>query len=196
MKQKTRYNIHLAERKGVSIRQGGIDDLGLLYAMYAETSSRDGFIIRPREYYLSLWKNFIDAGMAAPLIAEVVGKAVAAIIIFYFNKKSFYMYGMSRETHREKIPNYLLQWEAIKLSKLLGCLEYDLWGAPDVFDSSDRMWGVYKFKEGLGGRIIQTIGAYDYPTSQIAYTIIQEALPKIQSITRRIRGKQIRDELA
>ena len=57
---------------------------------------------------------------------------------------------MSRDVHREKMPSYLLQWEAIKLSKSLGCKIYDLWGAPDVFDPSDRMWGVYKFKEGLG----------------------------------------------
>lgn len=102
---------------------------------------------------------------------------------------------MSREIHREKMPNHLLQWEAIKLSKSLGCKKYDLWGAPDVFDSTDRMWGVYKFKDGFGGEIIQTMGAYDYPASKLTYTIIQQVLPKFQYITRRIRHKQIKDEL-
>jgi lipid II:glycine glycyltransferase (peptidoglycan interpeptide bridge formation enzyme) len=196
MKQKTRYNIRLAEKKGVVVRQGSINDFDSIYEMYAETSVRDGFIIRPKEYYFQLWDSFIQAGMAIPLIATVQGDPVGVLFLFYFNKKSYYLYGMSRDVHREKMPSYILQWEAIKLSKSLGCEIYDLWGAPDVFNPSDRMWGVYKFKEGLGGEVIQTLGAYDFPTSKIAYTIIQEALPKIQSLARKIRGRQIRDDLA
>ena len=196
MKQKTRYNIRLAEKKGVSVRRGSETDFDEIYEMYAATSARDGFIIRPKEYYFLLWKTFMNADMAVPLIAEVAGKSVSALFLFHFNKKSYYLYGMSRDLHREKMPSYLLQWEAIKLSKSLGCEIYDLWGAPDIFDPTDRMWGVYKFKEGLGGEIIQTLGAFDFPTSKLAYTIIQEALPKIQYLTRRIRRRQIRDELA
>jgi len=196
MKQKTRYNIRLAEKKGVSVRQGSDIDFDVIYDMYAATSARDGFIIRPKEYYFRLWKTFMNAGMAVPLIAEVAGEPVGALFLFHFNHKSYYLYGMSRDVHREKMPSYLLQWEAIKLSKSLGCEIYDLWGAPNVFDPSDRMWGVYKFKEGLGGEVIQTIGAFDFPTSKLAYTIIQVALPKIQFLTRKIRSRQIRDELA
>jgi lipid II:glycine glycyltransferase (peptidoglycan interpeptide bridge formation enzyme) len=196
MKQKTRYNIRLAEKKGVEVRQGTIDDFDVIYGMYAATSARDGFIIRPKEYYCYLWNTFMEAGMAIPLIAEIQGDPVGALFLFYFNRKSYYLYGMSRDVHRDKMPNYILQWEAIKLSKSLGCKIYDLWGAPDIFNPSDRMWGVYKFKEGLGGNVIQTLGAYDFPTSKLAYTIIQEALPKLQSLARRIRGRQIRDELA
>lgn len=195
MKQKTRYNIRLAERKGVKVRQGSRSDFDVIYEMYATTSARDGFIIRPKEYYCQLWETFMRANMAVPLIAEVQNEPVGALFLFYFNKKSYYLYGMSRDIHREKMPSYLLQWEAIRLSKSLGCMTYDLWGAPDVFDPSDRMWGVYKFKEGLGGGIIQTIGAFDYPTSKFAYTIIQEALPKFQFFARKIRGKQIKSEL-
>ena len=196
MKQKTRYNIRLAEKKDVKVRRGSSSDFNVIYEMYAATSARDGFIIRPKEYYFLLWKTFMEAGMAVPLIAEVAGEPVGALFLFYFNQKSYYLYGMSRDVHREKMPSYLLQWEAIKLSKALGCKIYDLWGAPDVFDPSDRMWGVYKFKEGLGGEVIQTIGAIDFPTSKLAYTIIQEALPKFQFLARKMRGRQIRDELA
>jgi peptidoglycan pentaglycine glycine transferase (the first glycine) len=196
MKQKTRYNIRLAEKKGVKVRQGSRNDFDLIYEMYSVTSVRDGFIIRPKEYYFLLWNTFMEAGKAVPLIAEVHDEPVGALFLFHFNQKSYYLYGMSRDVHREKMPSYLLQWEAIRLSKSLGCTIYDLWGAPDVFDCSDRMWGVYKFKEGLGGEVIQTIGAFDFPTSKLAYTIIQEALPKFQSLARNIRGRQIRDELA
>ena len=196
MKQKTRYNIRLAEKKGVKVRQGSSNDFDVIYEMYAATSARDGFIIRPKEYYCLLWNTFMEAGMAVPLIAEVQDEPVGALFLFHFNQKSYYLYGMSRDVHREKMPSYLLQWEAIRLSKSLGCTTYDLWGAPDVFDPSDRMWGVHKFKEGLGGEVIQTIGAFDFPTSKLAYTIIQEALPKFQFIARKIRGRQIKDELA
>jgi lipid II:glycine glycyltransferase (peptidoglycan interpeptide bridge formation enzyme) len=180
----------------VSVREAGLDELELVYEMYAETSNRDGFIIRPKEYYLDLWSSFISAGMATPLLAEVEGDVVAGLMLFHFGDRSWYIYGMSTNKHREKMPNYLLQWEAIRLSKARGCKVYDLWGAPDVFDESDRMWGVYRFKEGLGGKVVQTKGALDYPVSRIKYKIIQEILPGILAITRKIRRRQIQNELS
>ena len=195
MKQKTRYNIRVSERKEIEVREGNVADLDLLYAMYLETSIRDGFIIRPKEYYLDVWGKFIHSKMAVPLIATFQGEPVAALILFHFAGKSYYLYGMSTDNHREKMPNYLLQWKAILHSKQLGCEIYDLWGAPDVFDESDRMWGVYRFKEGLGGKVVQTLGAYDYPTSKFTYTIIQRLLPFGQKITRWLRNKQMREEL-
>ena len=89
MKQKTRYNIRLAERRGVCIREGGVDDLDELYQMYLETSIRDGFIIRPKEYYFDVWSEFIEAKMAVPLIAEVEGEMVADLLLFHFGNRSW-----------------------------------------------------------------------------------------------------------
>ena len=60
MKQKTRYNIRLASKKGVTVRQGTIEDLPMLYRMYAETSIRDGFVIRDQEYYSRVWSEFMN----------------------------------------------------------------------------------------------------------------------------------------
>lgn len=195
MKQKTRYNIHLAEKKGVSVRAAGLDDLDEIYRMYAETANRDGFIIRPKEYYLFVWESFMKSGMATPLLAEVEGIPVAGLFLFHFADRSWYVYGMSTSQHREKMPNYLLQWEAIRLSRTLGCRVYDLWGAPDTLSEADRMWGVYRFKEGLGARIIQTEGAFDFPLKRFEYKIIQEALPRILAVSRSIRRRQIQNEL-
>ncbi len=195
MKQKTRYNIRLAGRKGVTVRQGAASDIDLLYQMYLETSLRDGFIIRPHAYYQRIWSLFIQAGLATPLIAEVEGQPVAGLMLFHFGKRSWYLYGMSTDQHREKMPNYLLQWEAIRLSKALGCRIYDLWGAPDVFDESDDMWGVYRFKQGLGAQPVQRIGAYDLPIRKIAYTIFIELIPRIQIFLRRMRRMQQSQEL-
>lgn len=196
MKQKTRYNIRLAERKVVTVRQATPDDFPLLYALYAKTCIRDGFIIRPSEYYFNLWKLLHERGMAKVLIAEVEKTAVAGLILFYFAEKCWYFYGMSSDLHREKMPNYLLQWEAIKLAKKLDCKIYDLWGAPDSLNESDPMWGVYRFKEGLGGKFVQTIGAWDYPENSFQYSLYNYLIPKFLAISRFLRKKGLKAETA
>jgi lipid II:glycine glycyltransferase (peptidoglycan interpeptide bridge formation enzyme) len=77
------------------------------------------------------------------------------------------MFGMSTENYRELMPNYLLQWEAMRLAKQLGCHTYDMWGAPEVFDESDSMWGVFRFKQGFNGVTTRTLGAWDYTTDPV-----------------------------
>jgi len=189
MKQKTRYNLRLAQRKGVAIRRGDTADLDLLYRMYAETSVRDGFVIRPLGYYRAVWGRFMEQGLAQPLIAEVEGEPVAGLILFVFAGRAWYMYGMSREAHRDKMPNYLLQWEAMRAARAAGALSYDLWGAPDKFDESDSMWGVFRFKEGLGAQVLRTLGAWDYPSRPALYNIYTQILPRLLDVMRN-RGKE------
>jgi lipid II:glycine glycyltransferase (peptidoglycan interpeptide bridge formation enzyme) len=195
MKQKTRYNIRLAQRKGVRVRPVSAEDLDLLYQMYVETSLRDGFVIRERAYYLTLWQTFLEAGMLDPLIAEVAGEPVAAIVVFRFAGQAWYMQGMSRQSHREKMPNHLLQWEAISRARDAGCRIYDLWGAPDNFYSDDPLWGVFRFKEGLGGRVIRHIGAWDLPIRPVAYRLYMDILPRWLEVLRRRRRTEIRQEM-
>ena len=189
-KQKTRYNINLASRKGILVRTGTMDDLPLLYAMYAETSIRDGFVIRGEEYYQTVWKTFMKSQdtknnlFAVPLIAEVECEPIAAVFLFGFAYRAYYLYGMSRDIHREKMPNYLLQWEAVKYAKAKGCLQYDLWGAPDEFNDKDPLWGVFRFKTGLGASVIRTLGAWDYTTNPFYYKIYTKTLPMLLNIMR------------
>ena len=197
MKQKTRYNLRLAQKKGVTVRVGTAKDLPMLYRMYAETSVRDGFLIRAEEYYQTVWRTFGSPKIDPPsqstpfheaLIAEVDGQAVAAISLFYFAGQATYLFGMSRDTHREKMPNYLLQWEGLRRAKAAGCRIYNLWGAPDQFDESDPLWGVFRFKEGLGGYVSRTLGAWDYTPSPLLYQLYTQTLPKVMDVMRR-RGK-------
>ena len=203
MKQKTRYNIRLAEKKGVTLRVGTQEDLSMLYKMYAETSVRDGFVIRDEGYYQTVWNLFMTGNpsqssnspittdhlpFTEPLIAEVNSEPVAAIFVFYFAKRAYYVYGMSRDVHREKMPTYLLQWEAMKRAKARGCTVYDLWGAPDVFDETDPMWGVYRFKEGLGGKVVRTLGAWDFAPSPLWYKMYSGIIPRLLDVMRS-RGK-------
>lgn len=179
MKQKTRYNVRLAERKGVVLRQGSFVDLPELYQMYAETAVRDKFVIRPAAYYLKTWQIFLQAGVAEIWIAEAAGETLAAVILFTFARKIWYVYGMSRQVHREMMPNYLLQWQAIRRGRLMGCAHYDLWGAPDEDNETDPMWNVFRFKEGLGGSVVRHIGAWDLPTQPVVYRIYTKILPRI-----------------
>jgi lipid II:glycine glycyltransferase (peptidoglycan interpeptide bridge formation enzyme) len=209
MKQKTRYNIRLAGKKGVTLRTGTSNDLPMLYKMYAETSLRDEFVIRDEAYYKTVWQIFLtnpsspvrpspdspisnyretspwnQLPFTEPLIAEVNNEPVAAIFVFYFSGRAYYVYGMSRDIHREKMATYLLQWEAMKRAKSKGCTVYDLWGAPDVFDKSNSMWGVYRFKEGLGGRVVRTLGAWDFAPHPLWYKIYSEIIPRVLDVMR------------
>jgi lipid II:glycine glycyltransferase (peptidoglycan interpeptide bridge formation enzyme) len=185
MKPKTRYNIRLAGKKGVGVRAGGIEDIETLYAMYAETARRDGFIIRPFAYYHDLWSSFIAGGLAQPFIAEVASEPVAGLVLFRFGDRAWYFYGMSRDTHREKMPSHRLQWEAIRWAKSHSCTVYDFWGAPDELNESDPMWGVYRFKEGFGGKFTEHIGAWDYPASKLWYWVYTVAMPRVLDVMRR-----------
>jgi len=185
MKQRTRYKVRLAEKKGVTVRRGTPDDFSPIADLYAETSARDGFLIRGKDYYLDVWERFYKADMLTPLIAEVEGKMIAAVMIFVTGTTARYVYGMSSAEHREKMPNYLLQWEAVKLAKEKGCRTYDLWGAPDEFTETDRMWGVYQFKRGLGGEVVITPGAWDLPVSKTGYDLFVHSLPKFISLLRK-----------
>jgi peptidoglycan pentaglycine glycine transferase (the first glycine) len=194
MKQKTRYNIRLAQRQGVKIRVGTEADLPLLYRMYAETSVRDGFPIREEGYYQTVWRSFCGpaaAGLSTtipfqePLVAEVEREVIAAVSIFYFAGQVIYLFGMSRDKYREKMPNHLLQWEAMRRAKAAGGKIYNLWGAPDDFNENDGLWGVFRFKEGFGGYVLRTIGAWDFTPSPLFYKMYTDILPRLMDIMRR-----------
>ncbi|MEA4812434.1 MAG: peptidoglycan bridge formation glycyltransferase FemA/FemB family protein [Anaerolineaceae bacterium] len=196
MKQKTRYNIRLASRKGVLVRSVTEADLPALYRIYAATGVRDGFVVRHEGYYTELWQSFMQAGMAHGLLAEYEGKTIAALILFHFAGVARYMFGMSLELNRELMPNYLLQWEAIKLAKKLGCHTYDFWGAPDEFNEEDPLWGVYRFKEGFNGKTVRHIGAWDFVARPALYKLYSEILPKILDIARSFGKAQNRKKVA
>ena len=194
MKQKWRYNVRLAAKKGVVVRRGTAQDLDLLFRMYAETALRDGFVIRTRDYYLDAWGSFIQRGLAQPLIAEVDGTAVAGQIIYRCGKTGWYLYGMSTNLHREKMPNHLLHWEAIRWAKEQGCELYDFVGAPDELKESDSMWGVYRFKKGFGGDFVRTIGEWDFALRPSAYRAYRLLMPIALSAMRILGRRRVARE--
>jgi lipid II:glycine glycyltransferase (peptidoglycan interpeptide bridge formation enzyme) len=203
MKPKARYNIRLAEKKGVTVRQAAAQDFSRLYRMYAQTSLRDHFTIRDEAYYQRAWNGFRmadgetapDCPVIDPLVAEVDGQPVAGIVVYRFGGAAWYLFGMSAGEHREKMPNHLLQWEAIRRAKAAGCTRYDLWGAPDTFDETDPMWGVYRFKESLGAQVVRTPGAWDLPVRPTLYRLYTQTLPRLLGWMRSRGRKQTQSVL-
>ncbi len=185
MKSKTRYNIRLAGRKDVLVRAGTAADFPTIAAMYMETADRDNFTVRPTDYYLDAWQSFYDAGLAQPFIAEFEGTPLGAIIIVRYGQRAIYMYGASTDVERKRMPNYLLQWEAIRWAQAQGCKVYDFWGAPDEFVEDDPLWGVWRFKAGFQGQVVRHIGAWDFPARPFWYWIYTAVMPKYIEFLRR-----------
>jgi peptidoglycan pentaglycine glycine transferase (the first glycine) len=184
MKSKWRYNIRLSERRGVEVFLGGIGGLPLFYEMYRTTSRRDGFVIRPLSYYADAWGTFIEEGLAQVFLARYETETLAGLIVFHFGDKAWYMYGASTDRHRNLMPNHLLQWEAMRWARDQGYAFYDMWGAPEVLDEKDPMWGVYRFKEGFGGHFTSYLGAYDFPVSAPLYWVYTAVMPRLLGLMR------------
>jgi peptidoglycan pentaglycine glycine transferase (the first glycine) len=181
MSQNTRRKVRTAEKKGVTVRAGTEDDLPTLYQLYKLTGERDNFLIRPPDYYEKAWRDFIRAGLAHVLIAEADGEAIAHVILFHFGRTCWYFYGASSNEERNRMPNYLLQWEAMGWAKANGYTIYDMWGAPDDFNEADSMWGVYEFKRGFRGEVTRYIGAWDYMPNKLLY----RAYTRVRKLMRR-----------
>ncbi len=184
MSGNTRRKIRGAKKKGVTVRAAGDDDLAILYELYRVTAARDGFLIRGYDYYKRAWQAFMRDGLAHALIAEYAGEPIAHVILFHFGRTCWYFYGASGDRERQRMPNYLLQWEAMKWAKGQGYAIYDMWGAPDVFDESDSMWGVYQFKRGFRGQVVRHIGAWDYAPRPWLYEAYATLAPRLLGLLR------------
>lgn len=178
MKQKTRYNIRLAGKKGVTVRV--TDDVKAFSEMMDVTGARDAFGVHSYAYYQRAYDLFAPTGMCELLIAEFEGEPLAGLMAFARGGRAWYLYGASTNQHRNKMPTYLLQWEAIRWAKEKGCTEYDLWGAPDedaetleaqFKERHDGLWGVYRFKRGFGGDLKRAVGVWDKVYMPLLYKV-------------------------
>ncbi|MBV6401454.1 MAG: hypothetical protein CNIPEHKO_01755 [Anaerolineales bacterium] len=176
MKQKTRYNIRLAEKKGVTVRAW--DDIESFHKMMLVTGGRDGFGVHSLEYYKRAYELLQPKGLGEILLAEYEGKPLAALFVARNGNRAYYLYGASTDEERNRMPTYLLQWEAMKWAKARGCEEYDLWGVPDEDEATleanfesrhDGLWGVYRFKRGFGGELKRAAQAMDRVYNPILY---------------------------
>lgn len=173
MSANTRRKIRVAERKDIKITGGTEEDLPSLYEMYSETASRDRFRIRPYEYYRITWSRMLQAKMAHIFIATYRDEEIAFCILFHGGNTCWFFYGASTNKERNRMPNYLLQWESIRWAKSNGYKYYDFWGAPTKFSEDDPLWGVHQFKRGFRGCLIRGLGAWDYTPYPSLYWMFQ-----------------------
>lgn len=185
MKQKTRYNIRLAIKKGISVRAW--DDLEAFHRMMLVTGGRDNFNVHSLAYYQRAYELFHPAGMAELLVAEYGDRSLAALMVFAHGRRAWYVYGASNNEERNRMPTYLLQWEAMRWAKSRGCEEYDLWGVPDVDEETlessfternDGLWGVYRFKRGFGGELKRAVQAMDRVYNPFLYWLYSKLVQR------------------
>ncbi|MFA5104316.1 MAG: peptidoglycan bridge formation glycyltransferase FemA/FemB family protein [Candidatus Margulisiibacteriota bacterium] len=194
---KFRYNIHIAEKHGITIKQGtdekSVEDF---YKIYKETCSRQNFIIHPLSYYQKIRSSIIAKGLGQVFTAYHEQVPVASVIVFNFGKRIWYMYGASLNSYRNMMPNNLLHWEIIKWAKEKGFKEYDLWGIPSNPKEGHPLWGVYRFKKGFNGTLFKFIGSYDLPFNGFLYRLFDKAIILYQNTVRLIKKGTISDSLS
>ena len=177
MKEKWRYNVRLAARRGVSVRPAqSLEDVQAWYRILQATSQRDGFGIHTLDYYRHAWQLFAPVNQAQLLLAENEGRLLAGIFVGCIARQAIYLYGASSNEQRQLMPNYLLQWEAIRWAKNRGALTYDFWGIPDTDDPTEAMAGVYRFKSGWGGRTVRFAGNYEYVCRPLTMRLVRRII--------------------
>jgi len=155
--EKTRYNIRLASKKGVTIRTGGRKDLKDFHRIMVETGSRDDFLIRPLEYFEKMY-DCLGKEYLRVIMADYEGQPISGAIAIYYGNKVWYLYGASSNSHRNVMPNYLVQWEMIKWALEKKCDIYDFRGVSGHVDENHPQYGIYKFKKGFNGDFVEFVG--------------------------------------
>lgn len=169
-KQKWRYNIRLAGRKGVTVKDGTKEDLKDFHKIMIETGKRDGFIIRPLEYFEKMY-DCLGPEHIKVLMAYYDGKPISGVIPIFYGNKTWYLYGASSNEHRNLMPNYLLQWEMIKMAIARHDDIYDFRGVSGVVNEHHPQYGLYRFKQGFGATFTEFIGEVYYPFKPLTYKL-------------------------
>ncbi len=177
MQPKTRYNIRLAERRGVVVRSGTAADMAAFYALLTETARRDGFLVRGPAYFDAMWETCLAAGLGWLLLAEAEGELLAGAIVFRMGDCAWYLYGASANRQRDRMPAYAVQWEAIRRALAAGCRWYDLRGVSGDLSPQAPLHGLYRFKKGFGAELVSYVGEWDRPLRPAAYLLARHGVP-------------------
>lgn len=165
---KTRYNIRLAERKGVTVTEDNSDQAFEKYLkLQKETVTRDKFYAHNEKYHRLMWKH-LKGHIAHLLVAKYQGEIITAWIVFAHDGFLYYPYGASTHKYKQVMANNLMMWEAIKFGKKLNLKTFDLWGR-------ELGKGFTKFKEGYNPQVIEFIGTWDLVIDQPRYYLYRLA---------------------
>ena len=184
MSSKTRYNVRLAQKRGVVVGEDSSPEAFNRYIeLTMETTKRQGFYAHDEKYHRTMWETLrsekVESGKwrgenlsAHLLTAKFEGKILVTWVVFLFNNVLYYPYGASSNEHRDVMASNLMMWEAMKWGKSRGAKSFDLWGAlgPDP-DPKDPWYGSHRFKEGYGARHVEFMGSYDLVLNPLLYSI-------------------------
>ncbi|MFC1750041.1 lipid II:glycine glycyltransferase FemX [Pseudomonadota bacterium] len=173
MKPKTRYNVNLAQKKGVTVSVDNSQEAFEEYIkLWKKTINRQAFYSHNETYHRNMWKHMSKAGIAHLLKATYQEQTLGVWIVFIFNHVLYYPYGASSRHHKDVMANNLLAWEAIKFGQSKGCSKFDMWGSlgPEA-DKQDSWYGFHRFKEGYGGKLVEYVGTYDFVIDPRKYQI-------------------------
>lgn len=179
MKPKTRYNIRLAQKKGVVVKDESENKHGfdIFFKLYTETLRRQNYLGHDRSYQKTVWR-YLGKKIARILIAYYKGEPLAAYQLFFFKDRAYYVYGGSSSKHKEVMASNLLMWESLRLAKRLKCQTFDMWGAlPKDYNPADPWAGFHRFKEGYGGRHKSYIGSIDIVLKPLEYRVFSLLWP-------------------
>lgn len=179
--QKWRYNIRLAAKKGVVVREAERKDLPAIHELYRVTAQRDGFTGRPLSYFERLWDVLGSRELAKFFITELEGQPLSAAICFVLPPQCWYVYGASSNEHRNVMPNHAMQWAMMQWAKSKGCTIYDFRGVADEtqVQIDDHLAGLNRFKAGFAAEVVSYVGEYDLVLSPVWYWLWTTARPKI-----------------
>ncbi|MBQ2691474.1 MAG: peptidoglycan bridge formation glycyltransferase FemA/FemB family protein [Clostridia bacterium] len=185
---KTRYNLRLSVRKGVTVKlvQPHELDAELTHfsAIMDETGTRDGFIVRPKEYFASIMK---ELGENARLyMAYWDERPIAGTLAIWFGNKVWYLYGASSNAYRNVMPNYQLQWEMIRWSLEKNCDIYDFRGVSGDTSPENPLHGLYLFKKGFSGDFTEFCGEFEMVFKPAVDLILNKGLSAARDIRRKI----------
>ena len=188
---KTRYNVRLATKKGVEIREGTKEDLKDFTRIMEITGKRDNFLTRPLSYFEKMYDELAPEHLKL-MMAYYEGKPISGILDIIYGNKIWYLYGASSNEHRNLMPNYLLQWEMIKYSIEHKKDMYDFRGVVGIVDESHPQYGLYRFKKGFNAEFTEFIGEiYLIPRPIIykLYKISEKLYKKLARIMRNLKGR-------
>ncbi|MBQ0105230.1 MAG: peptidoglycan bridge formation glycyltransferase FemA/FemB family protein [Armatimonadetes bacterium] len=186
--QKWRYNIRLAAKKGVTVKTDCTKaDLPVFYELLKETCKRDGFLVRGYEYFENMWDLLEPKGYIKMFLTYYEGEPLTGSLCYLWGDKAMYTYGASNNSHRNFMPNHLMQWEMIKWAKSNNCKWYDFRGVSPKKekDENDRLSGLNRFKEGFNPRFVEYIGEFDLPLDKFWYILWVKLLPKAKSLLKK-----------
>ena len=183
--QKWRYNIRLAERKGVTVRICGKEMVPAFSDLMLTTGVRDGFVTRKPEYFAAMFDNLGEHARLY-MAFDPNDTPIAGTLAIHYGDKVWYLYGASSNEHRNLMPNYLLQWRMIQWAVETNCRIYDFRGVSGDVSEDNPLYGLFRFKQGFGGDFTEFVGEMDLVLSPVIYWAVEHGTSVFKELRKQV----------